>query len=127
MHLLFLIRAAESVQLPDNPGVVVIADYGSSQGKILEPMKAAITAHAQPHDRTSPIAVFHNDQPANDFSSLFQVMESVQKVTGTVKSRMWFSYATGRSFYERLFPTIRSLLVGRPGRFMAECNPSLHS
>lgn len=100
----FLIRAAESVQLPDNPGVVVIADYGSSQGKnSLEPMKAAITTMRSRMIEHLPIAVFHNDQPANDFSSLFQVMESSPESYRHEISNV-FSYATGRSFYERLFP-----------------------
>ena len=99
-----LSRAAASAPLPKNGDTTVIADYGSSQGKnSLEPINAAISIMRSRMIEDQPIAVFHNDQPTNDFSALFQLAESspdsYRRGTPNV-----FSYATGRSFYERLFP-----------------------
>ena len=100
----FLRRAASSILLPDHHSPVVIADYGSSQGNnSLQPMTAAITIMRGRMIEHLPIAVIHNDLPNNDFSSLFQSvesrLESYQRGTFDV-----FSYAIGRSFYDRLFP-----------------------
>ena len=100
----FLRRAASSIQLPDHHSPVVIADYGSSQGyNSFQPMTTAIAIMRGRMIEHLPIAVIHNDQPNNDFSSLFQSaessLESYQRGTFDV-----FSYATGRSFYDRLFP-----------------------
>ena len=102
--LSFLRRAASSIQLPDNHSPAVIADYGSSQGNnSLQPMTTAIAIMRGRMIEHRPIAVIHNDQPSNDFSSLFQSvesnLESYQRGALDV-----FSYATGRSFYDRLFP-----------------------
>ena len=61
-------QAAQSVLLDDSDLPIVIADYGSSQGKnSLRPMKAAISALRQrvPLDRA--ISVVHTDLPGNDF------------------------------------------------------------
>ena len=100
----FLRRAASSIQLPDHHSPVVIADYGSSQGQnSLQPMTTAIAIMRSRMIEHLPIAVIHNDLPNNDFSSLFHSvesrLESYQRGTLDV-----FSYATGRSFYDRLFP-----------------------
>ena len=100
----FLRRAASSIQLPDHHSPVVLADYGSSQGNnSLQPMTTAIAIMRGRMIEHYPIAVIHNDLPNNDFSSLFQSVESNQE-SYQRGSLDVFSYATGRSFYDRLFP-----------------------
>lgn len=100
-------RAAVSAQAPNNQGMVIIADYGSSQGKnSIEPINAAVNLMRSRMIKNLPIAVIHNDQPANDFSSLFEVVESSPKSYRRGSPNV-FSYAIGRSFYDRLFPDNR--------------------
>ena len=99
----FLRRAAGSAHLPDQ-GSVIIADYGSSQGNnSFQPMTEAITIMRNRMVKDLPIAIIHNDQPTNDFSSLFQSVESSPNSYRLGNPNI-FSYVTGRSFYDRLFP-----------------------
>ena len=54
---------------------VVIADYGSSQGRnSLRPMRAAIAVLRGRFGSERPICVTHTDLPGNDFSTLFQTL-----------------------------------------------------
>ena len=71
-HLQEAVRSIE-IDCGDHP--VVIADLGSSQGKnSLAPMSIAISALRQRAGVSRPIFVFHVDQPANDFNTLFEVL-----------------------------------------------------
>jgi len=69
---------------------------------LLVPMRAAITTLRGRIGADTPVAVFHTDLPSNDFAALFTTLEadpqSYLRETANV-----FAYATGRSFYERLF------------------------
>jgi hypothetical protein len=100
-----LSEAAEIVPLAPAPEPVVIADYGCSEGhNSLLPMRAAIAALRQRIGPSRAISVVHTDLPSNDFSALFEVLESdpdsyLRGETAT------FSSAVGRSFYRRLFPS----------------------
>src|SRR5262249_28397961 len=49
-----------------------------------------------------PIAVFHNDQPANDFSVLFAWLDGRESYLADADGV--FADASGRSFYRRVFP-----------------------
>lgn len=82
---------------------LLVADYGSSQGRnSLRPMQVAIeTLRARAPD--TPITVVHTDQPGNDFSSLFTLLDSspdsyLQMHAGT------YAAAVGRSFFEPVLP-----------------------
>jgi hypothetical protein len=86
----------------DDP--VVIADYGSSQGKnSLEPMRTAIRALRARLGPDRAIMVTHVDQPANDFNTLFAVLDqdADRYAAGDLSV---FPAAIGRSFYEQVFP-----------------------
>jgi hypothetical protein len=98
-----LVRACEAVPLDDERGLVV-ADYGSSQGRnSLVPMGAAVETLRGRLGADSPISIFHTDLPGNDFAALFTTLETDPHsyLRGAMNV---FGYAAGGSFYERLFP-----------------------
>jgi hypothetical protein len=83
---------------------IVIVDYGSSQGKnSLLPLRAAINAMRSSFGLNRPILVFHVDQPANDFNTLFGVLDS-DADRYTLDDAHVFPSAIGRSFYEQVLP-----------------------
>jgi hypothetical protein len=96
--------AARNVPLDAARGVV-IADYGSSQGRnSLVPMAAAIAAVRARVAASTAISVVHTDLPENDFAALFTTLRddphSYMRTDAAV-----FSFASGRSFYEQLLPS----------------------
>jgi SAM dependent carboxyl methyltransferase len=98
-----LVRAGEVIPLDPGRGVVV-ADYGSSQGRnSLVPMGAAIEQLRSRLGADAPISIFHTDLPSNDFAALFTTLETDPESYLRGAANV-FAYATGRSFYERLFP-----------------------
>jgi SAM dependent carboxyl methyltransferase len=75
LALPFLQEAVRNLVLDCGDRPVVIADYGSSQGKnSLAPMRLAVTTLRPRIGPSRPIVVFHIDQPTNDFNSLFEVL-----------------------------------------------------
>lgn len=99
-----LLEAANAVPIPAAGGAFVVADYGAAQGRnSLEPMRAVINVVRARTPEPVPIAVVHTDIPGNDFSALFELVETsdASYLTGTVNV---FSYAAGQSFYRQLFP-----------------------
>jgi len=98
-----LVRAGEAVPL-DRRRSVVVADYGSSQGRnSLVPMGAAIEQLRSRLGADVPISIFHTDLPGNDFAALFTTLETDPQSYLSGAANV-FAYAAGRSFYERLFP-----------------------
>ena len=68
-------QAAKTVPLPTDPTPIVIADYGSSEGRnSLAPMSAAIRTFRNRVDPKRAISVVHTDLAENDFSALFQTL-----------------------------------------------------
>src|SRR5262245_44376864 len=60
-----------------DPGVgdLVIADYGSSQGRnSMRPISMAIEALRARAGDDAPVEVIHTDLPSNDFTSLFKAL-----------------------------------------------------
>src|SRR5215469_15326634 len=77
LALPYLERAARSLALPPATDPIVVADYGSSQGKnSLAPMRAAIRSLRNRVGNERAVMVIHIDQPANDFNTLFEVLHS---------------------------------------------------
>jgi hypothetical protein len=104
LALPFLEQAVKNVTIESGDQPVVIADYGSSQGKnSLAPMSAAIKALRARVGPDRPISVVHIDQPANDFNTLFGVLHSDPE-RYSVNEPNVFPSAIGRSFYEKIFP-----------------------
>ncbi len=99
-------KAVRNMELGSGESPIVIADYGSSQGKnSLAPMRIAIKNLRQRVGPKRPMLVFHIDQRSNDFNSLFEMLardpESQRPVRGAPKV---FPCAIGRSFYEQVVP-----------------------
>jgi hypothetical protein len=95
-----LARAAGAV--PVDPPLVV-ADYGSSQGRnSLRPMQVTI-AGLRARASGAPVMVIHIDQPVNDFASLFGLLndspESYLRLYADT-----YTAAVGRSFFDPVLP-----------------------
>jgi hypothetical protein len=98
----YLEEAARSCPLPPESGPIVIADYGSSQGKnSLAPMRSAVQCLRTRVGTGRPIAVVHVDQHANDFNTLFEVLHSDPE-RYSMDDPDVFPSAIGRSFYENV-------------------------
>jgi SAM dependent carboxyl methyltransferase len=99
----FLERAARNLTLDHGTAPIVIADYGSSQGKNSQaPMRSAIKSLRPRLAPTRPIFVYHVDQPSNDFNTLFEVLTGPESYTREDASL--FPCVIGRSFYENVLP-----------------------
>lgn len=97
-----LVLAADQVPPLPHGTPMVIADYGSAEGRnSLAPVGAAIAALRRRHG--NPIGVVHVDRPSNDFGSLFDLVRTDPASYLTAAPDV-FAYATGGSFHQRLFP-----------------------
>jgi hypothetical protein len=104
LALPLLEQAVSNVTLHGGDQPVIIADYGSSQGKnSLAPMRAAIKALRARIGPDRAILVVHIDQAANDFNTLFDVLYSDPE-RYSVNDPNVFPSAIGRSFYEKVLP-----------------------
>ena len=100
----FLKRAVEKIVLERGEQPIIIADYGSSQGKnSLVPVESAIRNLRRRLGPNRSICVFHVDQPSNDFNSLFEVLTS-DPDRYVLNHLNVFPCAIGRSFYEQVLP-----------------------
>ena len=104
LALPLLEQAARTIALDSTDQPLVIADYGSSQGKnSLPPLRAAIRTLRGRVGPARPIIVVHVDQPANDFNTLFEVLHADPERYSLDDPNV-FPSAIGRSFYENVFP-----------------------
>src|SRR5579883_3680506 len=84
------------------PGPLLIADYGSSQGRnSLRPMRAAIAVMRERFAPEMPICVCHTDLPGNDFAALFQTLHNDPD---SYAQPNVFPFAVGRSFFGPVLP-----------------------
>jgi hypothetical protein len=101
----FLEKAVRNTALDPDDRPIVIADYGSSQGKnSLGPMQIVIQNLQQRISPNRPIFVFHIDQASNDFNSLFEILSSDPGRYALDQPNV-FPCAIGRSFYEQVLPS----------------------
>lgn len=113
----FVIQGAERVGTTAGAsahGVVRIADYGTADGgtslELIGRVITAIRAYAPGVD----IEVCYEDQPNNDWRSLFYHAEGLRPITGlgqnvhvaayTTEHERVYVYACGRSFHAQCFP-----------------------
>lgn len=105
LALPLLEQAVRNITLDGDDQPVVIADYGSSQGKnSLAPMRSAIAALRARLGSDRPISVVHVDQAANDFNTLFDVLHR-DPDRYCLDDPNVFPFAIGRSFYENVLPS----------------------
>jgi hypothetical protein len=104
LALPLLEKAIRDVELNAGHEPIVIADYGSSQGKnSLAPMQVAVRGLRKRVGANRAISVFHIDQPSNDFNSLFEVLDADPNRYAAGEPDV-YPAAIGRSFYERVLP-----------------------
>jgi SAM dependent carboxyl methyltransferase len=104
LALPYLEKAAQTCALPPASNAIVVADYGSSQGKnSLSPMRAAIRCLRRRVGNEQSVMVVHVDQRANDFNTLFDVLHKDPERYALDDPNV-FPCAIGRSFYENVFP-----------------------
>ena len=97
-------KAVQSMELDPEEQPIVIADYGSSQGKnSLIPVRSAIRSLRRRIGARRAISVFHVDLPANDFSTLFAVLNA-DPDRYVLDEPNVFPAAIGRSFYGSVLP-----------------------
>lgn len=96
--------AAQAAALPAQSQAIVIADYGSSEGRnSLVPIAAAIKVLRQRAGRGRAVSVVHTDLPGNDFGALFRTLDE-DPDSYLRNDPAVFASAVGRSFYEPLLP-----------------------
>jgi hypothetical protein len=104
LALAHLERAIAEIPLGSGDVPLVIADYGSSQGRnSLAPMQIAVHALRARTGADRAILVCHEDQPANDFNALFELLGSHPERYHASDPNV-YPCAVGRSFYERVLP-----------------------
>jgi hypothetical protein len=104
LALPLLEKAAREIPLDPKDLPVVIADYGSSQGKnSLAPVGLAIKTLRSRLGPDRPIFACHIDQPSNDFNSLFEVLDTDPDRYDLDEANV-FPAAIGRSFYSQVLP-----------------------
>jgi hypothetical protein len=88
---------------------VTVADLGAAGGRNeLPPMRAAVDG-LRTAGVDAPIVVVHTDIPTNDFTTLFETIEHDPNTY--LGAPDVFTFAAGRSFYERIFPASSVLLA----------------
>lgn len=102
--------AAQLTSPPDPAASIIIADYGSSQGRnSLFPIGNMIRVFRENLYYDHEICVIHTDLPDNDFNTLFSLLDS-----GESYADPWpniYSLALGKSFYKQILPK-NSVTVG---------------
>jgi hypothetical protein len=97
-------NAARSIALGPDSQPIVIADYGSSQGRnSLLPMRVAIEVVRARIESERPIFVFHEDLPENDFNTLFAVLDRDPQ-SYLLNAPNVYPCGIGRSFYKSVLP-----------------------
>src|SRR5271169_630079 len=98
-------QAARTVPLAAAAQPVVIADYGSSEGRnSLVPLAVAISVLRERVGPERAISVVHTDMPDNDFTALFQAL-AVHPNSYLRGDPAVFASAAGKSFYEQILPS----------------------
>jgi hypothetical protein len=97
-------KAVQVMTFDSTERPLVIADYGSSEGKnSLAPVALAIDALRKRVGKNRPILVYHIDRPSNDFNSLFELLDTDAHSYGQGDQQV-FPCAIGRSFYGSVLP-----------------------
>ena len=114
LALPFLEEASLSISLGSGEPLV-IADYGSSQGRnSMLPMRLAIEALRARAGSERVVEVVHTDQPSNDFASLFTALRDEPNSYLAGKAGIFVS-AVGRSYFEPILPPGVFISDGHPG------------
>ncbi len=98
-------QAARETALAADDTPIVVADYGSSEGRnSLAPMATAIGSLRARIGPARAISVVHTDLPGNDFAGLFELL-ATDPASYLRHDPAVFASAIGRSFYEQVLPS----------------------
>jgi cyclopropane-fatty-acyl-phospholipid synthase len=97
-----LASAARKAELPKDGKPLVVVDYGSATGRNSTKPVRTIMDTVRQRAATQSFVIYHNDQPANDFSSLFAWLAGPESYLEDIEGA--FAYGCGKSFYEQVFP-----------------------
>ena len=98
-------RAAKDVELSYSPNTIVIADYGASAGhNSLLPIGTAISILRRRAEPGRPVVVFHADVAENDYTGLFDALDSDPQ-SYLREDHATFASAIGGSVYQQIAPT----------------------
>jgi hypothetical protein len=104
LALLHAREAARRVDIDPGDEPLIIADYGSSQGKnSLAPMRAAIETFRSRVGADRSIVVCHVDLPINDFNTLFRTLDS-DPDSYTRDAANVHACGVARSFFHNVLP-----------------------
>ena len=104
MAVLHAREAAGRVDIGPGNEPIVIADYGSSQGKnSLAPMRTIIEAMRPRVAADRPFVVYHVDLPVNDFNALFKTLDTDSN-SYTRDAADVYACGVGRSFFQSVLP-----------------------
>jgi SAM dependent carboxyl methyltransferase len=97
-------EAARGVAIGPGHEPIVVADYGSSQGKnSLAPMRTIIEALRSRAGADRPVVVYHVDLPVNDFNALFKTLDAdANSYTRDIANV--YGCGVGRSFFQSVLP-----------------------
>jgi hypothetical protein len=99
---LFL-RALDECAMPRRGDSFVFVDYGSATGfNSFVPVHHAVSTVRRRSGPETPLCVVHNDQPDNDFSTLFRQIIASPGTYG--REPLVFAFAVGRSFFGPVVP-----------------------
>ena len=107
--ILPLLETVVGAVVADGPAQapLVIADYGSSQGRnSMRPVGAAIDRLRARFGAERPVEVIHTDLPSNDFASLFTTLHEDASSYLANRPRV-FPSAVGRSYFQPILPAGR--------------------
>lgn len=104
LALLHAQEAARRVDIDSGDEPIIIADYGSSQGKnSLAPMRTVIETLRSRTGTDRAFVVNHVDLPVNDFNALFRTLDS-DPGSYTRGAPNVYACGVGRSFFQSVLP-----------------------
>lgn len=120
------LECLEAYKIPDTTKPFVIADLGTADGGTSMPLMAKmVKTLREKHGKDLPISLWYEDQPVNDFKSLFMRLQGLIPGPPVFTDENVFVYANGTSFFEQCFPansvdlavsfTAMHWLNGKPG------------
>ncbi|KAK7113488.1 uncharacterized protein [Littorina saxatilis] len=101
-----ILDAVDTIPLRDSDHVFTIGDYGTSDGYVTIPFMRDIIVRVRKRQGNLPVQVVYEDQPANDFNSLFKRVHGLIPVPRTYLKDVSdvFVMATATGFYDAVLP-----------------------
>jgi hypothetical protein len=81
-----------------------VADFGAADGGTSLALHRAVLTELRRHAPQRPLTLTHTDLPHNDFSTLFRLVQGLLPGREGLGVPGVFSFASGTSFYEQIFP-----------------------